>query len=241
MALGLLRALPDALYAICDVPEVLAVSFAYLNLALPERRHVVALPDGVWDVGTRGKVNLSKLTTGVVYIPNYMMHRHGEELPLDMTVNAMSLHEMRPAQIAYYCKFMAKALAPRRGLYFDINAHRGSTNRLNDNFLKSEFAHRWDADLTDLSLGARIWTNDLATMQGLQSKSMKYREGYDLDAAFAIEHPYEIPPFDPTAARRTLNEDVGNLIGVDFESWMKARGYGFADPIAGYRHRHNFA
>jgi hypothetical protein len=240
MALALLRAFPESLYAICDVPEVLAVSFAYLNLALPDRRHFVVLPSGIWDVAAHANVDISDLKSGVVYIPNYMMHKYGEHLRFDMTVNAMSLHEMRQAQIAYYCNFMARSVDSRDGVYFDINAHRGHVNKANDNFLQSAFSCRQDANLTDLSLGARIWSNSRKTMNDLKRRAASYRDQYDLDSAFLVEHPYEIPPFNADAAYQALNEDLGGLIGIDFESWMKQRRYNFADPIAGYRNRHHF-
>lgn len=241
MALAFVRSFPKALYLICDVPEVLAVSFAYLNLTLPEHRHVAVLPSGAWDVAApNSEIDLSKITTGIAYIPNYMMHKCASKLKLDMAINAMSLHEMKEAQIRYYCGFMSAALAPNSGIYFDVNAHRGQPNRVNDDFLAAAFALRHDADLTELSLGARIWSNSNTTIELLRERSRQFREQHDLDAAFSVEYPYEIPRFDKQAAYRALNEDLGNLIGVDFEKWMKARNYGFADPIAGYRARHHF-
>ena len=238
MALALLRAYPDCRYVICDVPEVLAVSFAYLNLAIPRYRHVAVLPEGSRDVATGESVDIARLETGIVYMPNYMLHRHAPDVTCDVAINAMSLHEMKPAQIEFYSRFMARAAAPRAGIYFDINAHRGQTNRDNDHFLDAAFAHRQNLDFEDLSLGARIWGNSAETMESLRLASARYRERHDLEKAFSIEKPFEVPPFAPAAAYRALNEDLGQLLGVDFESWMKTRKYTFADPLVGYRKRH---
>src|SRR5581483_1672585 len=96
MALGFIRAFPDSVYVICDVPEVLTVSFAYLNLALPNHRHIMVLPDGPVDATNGLSVQLAGLSGAFVYVPNFMMHRYSSSFELDMAVNAMSLHEMRP-------------------------------------------------------------------------------------------------------------------------------------------------
>jgi hypothetical protein len=241
MALALLRAYPKCRYVICDVPEVLAVSFAYLNIAMPAYRHVAALPSGSFDVATRESVDISKLGAAIVYMPNYMLHRHAPDMACDMAVNAMSLHEMRPAQIDFYSRSMARWVAARNGIYFDINAHRGHENKVSDPFLQAAFAHRQNVNLEGLSLAARVWSNAPRTMESLSRQSARYREQHDLEKAFAIEKPFEVPRFSAKAAHQTLNEDLGQLLGVDFESWMKARRYGFADPLAGYRVRHGLS
>lgn len=234
MACGFVKAFPDALYAICDVPEVLAISFAYLNLAQPDRRHIAVLPAGVIDTQTGSNISLPDLNSGIVYLPNYMMHRHAADFRLDMAINAMSLHEMRPAQIAYYCRFIADAAS----IYFDINQHRGHENATNDSQLEAVFRHKMQTELTDLALSARIWTNDLAAQEFIVNRARHHRSTHDLDAAFAIDAPYESPPFDYQAASRILTEDLGELIDVDFEKWMAARKYTFANHLEGYRLRH---
>jgi hypothetical protein len=235
MASAFVRAFPSAFYVICDVPEVLSIAFAYLSLAMPEHRHIAVLPSGVIDTTTGTTLALPDINSGIVYIPNYMMHRHEAELRVDVAVNAMSLHEMRPAQIAYYSSFFADAAS----IFFDINQHRGHNNRTNDRHLESVFRYMVQSDLTDLALSARIWTNDGAAFEYITERKSFYRSNIDLDAAFAIDSPYERPPFDHDVASRILNEDVGDLLGVDFDQWMKARNYRFANHLEGYRLRHS--
>lgn len=235
MACAFVRAFPNALYMICDVPEVLAISFAYLNLALPDHRHVAVLPHGVVDTRTGESFALPELQSGIVYIPNYMMHRHGGSFRLDMAVNAMSLHEMRAAQIAYYSEFIGKAAS----IYFDINQHRGHSNKTNDGHLEAQLKFKADTNLRDLALSARLWSNDSAAMEFIAKRAAYYQSTYDLDEAFAIDAPYESPPFDRAAASRILTEDVGTLLGIDFDQWMRQRNYRFANHLEGYRLRHS--
>jgi hypothetical protein len=236
-ALAMQRVLRPARYFICDVPECLAISFAYLNLTLPDQHHYVALPDGTHLANTGEIVPFDSIQNGIIYIPNYMMHRHARQITVDMAVNAMSLHEMRSAQIAYYCQFMREATAPRNGVFVDINAHYKHENPTNDPLLRANFTHQHKLDFVDLALGARIWSNSEATLGEIIRRHDAFKKGFDLENAFRIDDPHEEPHFSTTDVFRILNEDLGDQLGVDLDAWMKQWDYQFANHLEGYRIR----
>lgn len=230
-------------YAICDIPEVLCVSFAYLNLTQPERPHYVVLPDGVYDVKAGKRLGsiaeiLDKIDDGFVYIPNYVMHDAETFLHCDLVVNAMSLHEMRRKQIEYYCRAISAILKKHDGIFFDINAHAHQENATNDPSLRSNFAYHLPLNLMDISLSGRVWTNDFQALDDVAFTLAENRKRYDLDTLFALEMPYEYPPFSESIAQRVMTEDLGIHIGCDFKAWMEAGGYHVCTPQQGYRFRH---
>ena len=63
---------------------------------------------------------------------------------------------------------------------------------------------------------------------------------YDLDAAFQVEVPYEWPQYNHDLTCRAMNEDLGDLLGVEFKAWMGVRKYDFSNHLAGYRWRFGF-
>jgi hypothetical protein len=237
-ALAVLGTLKPARYMICDVPEVLAVAYGYLNLAVPEIAHHVALPDGVWRANDGARVALEDVRSGVLYIPNYMMHRHGSALHADMVVNAMSLHEMRPAQIDYYCDFIRRSITPGGGVFVDINCHRFASNPMSDPALKRNFRWLHRLGFIELALGARIWTNSLLTLLRMRLRYQLNWRRHDVRSAFRIDAPYEHPEFSAADTARILNEDFGTYVGVDLGAWMAERNYAFANHLAWYRERY---
>jgi hypothetical protein len=236
-ALAVLGALRPARYVICDVPEVLAISYAYLNLALPDVAHHVALPDGVWRANDGARMALEDVRSGVLYMPNYMMHRHAPALRADMVVNAMSLHEMRPAQIDYYCDVIRRCTAPRGGVFVDINAHRLRPNPTNDPAIQRNFRWLHKLGFIDLALGARIWTNSLLTFLPMRVRYRLSWLRHDFRSAFRIDDPDQHPAHSDAETFRILNEDFGAYLGVDLSAWMAKFNYEFANHLAAYRYR----
>lgn len=232
-------------YMICDVPEVLAVSFAYLNITRPNEPHYVVQPDGIHDVCNGRRIGnmdcIGAIDRGFIYIPNYMMHEVARHLQCDMVLNAMSLHEMRKAQIEYYCQASKAALVQRNGFFFEINAHAHQQNNVTSHPLQTVFEHNLPLNLTDIGLSGHVWCSDKAIIDKVAQTLAESRSFYDLDALFSIEIPYEYPSFCPDTARRVLNEDLGNSIGFDFIAWMKERGYEFCTPLERYRTRFGLA
>jgi hypothetical protein len=238
-ALGLLRVVRPARYYICDVPETLAISFAYLNLTLPNQNHYVVLPNGTYLVNSGEVIPFDSIREGIIYIPNYMMHRYGENITVDMAINAMSLHEMHPAQIAYYGEFIRSAIAKRKGVFIDINAHYGHVNAINDPVLSKNLAHVHRLDFIDLALCARIWTNSLRTLDKIVRRKRFFTEHFDLEKAFRIDQPNEDPPFSIPHVLSIMNEDLGHHVNVDFDAWLMSTcgSHLFANHLAGYRVR----
>ena len=227
-ALAFTRSFPTATYVICDVPEVLCISYAYLNRALPERRHVIALPEGLFDQDGR-PVSLGEAGECTVYIPNYMMHEYGERLEADIGYNAMSLHEMRPKQIAYYVDLLAHALERSGGPFVDVNAHHGAGNAINDPVLARQFPVCRPIPLQDFACAARLWLTRPAEIRAVPLD--------DPDTLFRLDWTRQYPHPDHQRLCDMLNADLGDYIGIDFHHWMDERGYRFADHLAGYRIR----
>lgn len=243
-ALAVARCCPSVRYVICDVPEVLAASCAYLSVTLPNLPHYAVLPDGVFRLAsehnTTTRVTWEGLGGGIVYVPNYMMHEYGHLLDADMVINAMSLHEMKPAQIAYYSQISASIVRSREGLFFDMNTRFGERNPPIDGDLETNFSYRRQLPFVDLALGGTIWTNSAETLAHCERSLAVSTSALDLDGAFRIEVPYQLPPFDYATTCQILNEDLGDYIGVDFRNWMDRRNYLFADHLHGYRLRFGY-
>ncbi|MES2217667.1 MAG: putative sugar O-methyltransferase [Pseudomonadota bacterium] len=113
-AYGLYKSFPKCRYFICDIPESLLLQFTYLNLGLPDKKHYVAGPNGLFEIlgpdQEDRKVKLEDIDDGIIYIPNYMMHHYDKLIKPDLAYNAMSLHEMQPKQIDYYAKMLRRIL-----------------------------------------------------------------------------------------------------------------------------------
>lgn len=243
-ALALAKCFPKVRYFICDVPEVLTISFSYLNLTMPGKKHYAVLPDGVFDVSepfeTRRPVEISDIDDGFIYIPNYQMFNIASRIDVDMVLNAMSLHEMKAEQISYYACFIAQSLQKSGGIFFDINAHCNQSNPKNDPKLKEFLKDVARIDLPDIGLCGRVWSNSSQTLQFVNDFLKDSKETYDLESFFSIDVPYEHPPIDHHRTMDIMTQEIGNLIGVDFRQWMGNRNYIFANPIQGYRIRYGY-
>ncbi|MBP2313454.1 hypothetical protein [Azospirillum soli] len=227
-ALALGRVIPEATYILCDVPDVLLNAAAYLAMARPAARYHVVLPDGIHSITAEGEhtilSSLDEVHGGYVFMPNYMMHRYGPSITLDMGLNAMSMHEMAVEQIAYYAGLLSRATGAREGLYFDINTYYKGTNEILEFHFNRAFAVSARPDLIDLALSPKIWTNSRRTMTAVEDRMRHYRSLYDLDAAFSIDFPFEYPPFDENIALGLLNEEIGSILNVDYQKVAKERG-----------------
>jgi hypothetical protein len=238
LTLAIQRTMRPQIYYIVDVPEILTISFAYLNLTVPDQNHYVVLPDGTYLANTNARVDFASIKRGIVYVPNYMMHRHGDAIAADLAINAVSLHELPPAQIAYYCGFLAGALRRSAGIYVDINAHRGQCNPKIDAQLSASFAHMHPLDFEDIGLSPRLFTNSAETHGWIVRQHRRRISGLDPVATFRLDTLHDDPPFSELKAQQVLNEDLGSYIGLDFVSFMRNRGSHFGEPLGGYENRH---
>lgn len=247
-ALAFNRAVSRVRYFICDLPEVLAIAFAYLNLTLPDRRHYVARPDGVSDLGTFGdrsrQVTISNLLDddswdGILYVPNYLLHDYDRLFHFDLILNAMSLPELRAAQISYYAGFIERGLERRRGAYVDFNSHAGTGNPIIDPALNRHLRHCHRMPWPDLGNVARIWSNDPGTIDVIRRSACEHETRHDLHAAFKLDKPFQFPRADKALLCELMNHDIGDFVGVDFGAWMSEHGYEFADHLMLYRERNS--
>ena len=112
-ALGYLltRLIPQAQFALIDLPESLAFSATYL--AVVNHPRTINLPLAGADIDAGADLCMS---------PNFLLPelaaRYG---PFDLVINTNSLHEMTELQVHSYCSVVAGAMAPG-GQFFEHNA-----------------------------------------------------------------------------------------------------------------------
>ena len=103
----LLRRLPVAVYAICDLPENLFLSGYFVPANHPGRTVAFLLPDAA---------DAAELQ---FVVPPYLELLDG---PFDLIVNTYSFQEMNRSSVERYLAFAAQRLASD-GLLFSLNAH----------------------------------------------------------------------------------------------------------------------
>ncbi|HEY7611108.1 MAG TPA: putative sugar O-methyltransferase [Alphaproteobacteria bacterium] len=199
MALAFTRAFPNCTYVLCDIPQVLAIAYAYLNVARPDAQHFVATTDGLRRADLpqvlANPVEVMK-TPGFMYIPNYTLPDYEDRLRPVFAFNAMSLHEMSGPAIDYYCRTVPKLLESQSGLFFEVNTLPGVPNAVIDGPLKNSFSHCLEIDLPSLAFRPRIWSQDKRVIAGLESKYARMQQNYSLRDLFDFDFVFEWPPFD---------------------------------------------
>lgn len=145
IALAIIRAVPQARYMICDLPESLVFSGLYLG-------HVADC-----------RVSFYKRKApprGISLLPNYLFERLGE--PFDLVINTLSMSEMSGHQIDRYASGIREMIGDH-GVFFEQNQnnrHLGFEHALER--LAPHFQHRCQMNLTETPLTQGIpnlWAN----------------------------------------------------------------------------------
>jgi hypothetical protein len=149
LACTLKRLVPQANYYICDLPESLLFSSLYLGLVCPQVPHTIHDgSDTPWQGCRDG---------GFTYIPNFLFDDFLKSgLRVDLALNTLSLSEMSPKQIRYYCQHVSR-LVGDTGVFFQENYDNENVPRC----LKESFAHgrRVLPDSLFGLRGAEVWAN----------------------------------------------------------------------------------
>ena len=101
-------------YSLVDIPESLAFSSIYcgcLDMGIP----VKMVREG-YDFCINSDPSLT-------LIPNVFLDKLNTlDEPVDLCINTLSLAEMSPVQVEYYCKFISRSIGST-GLFFEQNRH----------------------------------------------------------------------------------------------------------------------
>lgn len=104
---------PKASYIICDLPESMLFSAAYLYLTRPDILHSI--------YNGRNPEVLRYLNSGYFFVANYMFEDISKNLNgIDLVLNTLSFSEMSEAQVRYYAS-RAKQLIGKAGVLFEQN------------------------------------------------------------------------------------------------------------------------
>lgn len=111
LAHGLSPHLPQASYVICDLPESLAFSTAYLAATRPDWGHQVHPDQSPPELRPQGFTYLSNVMADALEA-----HAGG----FDLVINTLSMSEMSEAQVRHYARLIARLLRPE-GRFFEQN------------------------------------------------------------------------------------------------------------------------
>lgn len=113
VALALKRILPLSSYTICDLPEVLSYSHAYITAGSPDLEHRMMTPE-----------SLKKCFTpsyGFHFMPNiYFDFLKNLDAKFDLVINTLSLSEMAEYQVHHYAEGISKLIGDA-GIFFEQN------------------------------------------------------------------------------------------------------------------------
>ncbi len=145
-------------YIICDLPESLLFSALYLHLTLPEHRHTIFDGQLPLDLSEQPGCHF-------VYVPNYMLDEVLTHVTaVDLAINTLSLVEMTPSQVRYYCERVQRLIG-RQGMFFEQNHDGRWINFLDTKPILAEyFPHQTKIlarTIPVLTKGqADIWSNE---------------------------------------------------------------------------------
>jgi hypothetical protein len=217
MSLAFQQCLPESRNILCDLPQTLAVAFAYLNAANPGADHYAVTTTGVYHVNTRQLVTAEAAFNkpgAFVYVPNYLLPAHEQYLAPSMIFNAMSLHEMFPKAIKYYCELAAKLTAQTGGIFCEVNTLPGTPNVAIDDRLRENFNQCLEVDFPSLAGRPRIWSKNPATHERIAASYQQMLERLPLNDLFEFVNVFESPVIDDETLRKMIKDQLGKFMGV---------------------------
>ena len=135
LAYHLKKIVPQAHVVIVDIPESLVFAAAYLSLSIPHDRFV-------YMTGASPTTDLMCDEPGCTFVPNFMFDRVVDAgFPFDLAINTLSMSEMGPDQVSYYCRGIQKLLAPQGG-FFEQNQDNSTIGKVDARrVIVTHFAH----------------------------------------------------------------------------------------------------
>jgi len=231
MSLAFHKSFPNYKNVLCDIPQSLAVAFCYLNVAQPNADHYAVTVNGIYHVNSGASVSAEEAFSksgAYIYLPNYLMPAYEAYLRVDMVFNAMSLHEMPPKTIEYYCRTIPKLLAKQSGVFCEFNTLVGIPNVNIDSRLANSFMHKLNIDYPSLACRLRVWTDAKETFDNISTYNQETVNNYPIDALFEFDCVLESPVVSDEKIKEmllaTLGKSVSHLPHVDL-GYPSVAGY----------------
>ncbi len=161
LAYHLKKYLPGVQYFIVDIPESLIFSSIYLSVLFKEEKNVCLHCEAE-------PRSLQQQQPGFTFVPNFLFDKvAGSGIQFDLALNTLSMSEMAPEQVHYYCQGIKKLLAPD-GVFFEQNQDNRHLGKLDARTLITEhFSHKVELDsklVPGLTQGrAHLWSTNPIT------------------------------------------------------------------------------
>jgi hypothetical protein len=189
------------------------MAYVYLNVALPAANHYAVTTEGLRSASGDPAVPEDVFSRpAFIYIPTYLLPEYAHLIRPQVAFNAMSLHEMPPAAIDYYCRALPRMLD--QGVFFEVNTLPGVPNAAIDGRLASGFTNRLEINLPALGFRPRIWSWAPPTIQRLQRSFDTARESLLLDEMFDFDFVFEYPRFDERRVRIQIAKTIDRALGT---------------------------
>lgn len=216
MSLVFHQSFPGSRNILCDLPQALAVAYCYLNGAHPTADHYAVTADGIYHVNSRKLVAAEEAFNkpgAFVYLPNYLLPAHEKFLEPCMIFNAMSLHEMFPMAIKYYCELAVKLLQQHQGIFCEVNTLPGNPNVAIDGRLRENFEHCLEIDFPSLAGRPRLWSSSSSTITLIGAAYKRMHEKLPLHELFEFAGVFESPVTDDEVLRKMILDQLGRFLG----------------------------
>lgn len=153
LAFALRRIFPSAAYVLCDLPESLMFSGAYLTLCEQDGTRMIVADESLMPHLSQPCVSL---------LPNYMLHALlDQNASFDLVINTLSMSEMSAHQVGCYAAAIAR-LTGKSGIFFEQNQDNKAIGLIDcEDHIRDHFAHRTRLSpvLSDASQGrANLWS-----------------------------------------------------------------------------------
>lgn len=158
LAYHLKKYLPDVQYFIVDIPESLVFASIYLSVLFKEEKNVCLSCEDE-------PRSLQQQRPGFTFVPNFLFDKVAASgVTFDLALNTLSMSEMGPEQVHYYCEGIKKLLAPD-GVFFEQNQDNRHLGKLDARTIIAEhFPHKIEFEsklLPGLTQGrAHLWSNN---------------------------------------------------------------------------------
>ncbi|HSB73562.1 MAG TPA: putative sugar O-methyltransferase [Candidatus Methylomirabilis sp.] len=124
LAYFLKQVLPQARYAIVDLPESLLFSGVYLSVLFQKEANILLAPDSPPEAPDASG-------PGFTFVPNHLFPRLREAgSRYDLVINTLSMSEMEEAQVREYCRSLREMLT-EQGVFFEQNQDNRGVSHLN--------------------------------------------------------------------------------------------------------------
>lgn len=214
MSLVFHQCFPGSRNILCDIPQTLAVAYCYLNGAHPTANHYAVTTKGIYHVNTRQQVSAEEAFNkpdAFVYIPNYLLPIHEKFLEPCMIYNAMSLHEMPPAAIKYYCQMAVRLLKKYQGIFCEVNTLPGIPNVPIDGRLQENFEQCMKIDFPSLACRPRLWSNSYLTIALIAEAKNRMHAKLPLQELFEFDNVFESPIIEDEIVRKMIHDQLGRF------------------------------